>query len=252
MASDAKNEVAPPFFERQNGLSRFCGLHCVNNVLQRHAYGAVDFHQIAIELQEQQAEIQKGCCNSQGCFRMCRAGMSDYTVQVLDVALQREGASLDWFDKRKPLENLRLDDGALMGLVLNMMQRRRYGLGGDSHGDRHWLCVRKLGPGLFAKLDSGAHSHRIFNGEQEVFKWLREVGLKHEKSLVFRVTCPDKVGEVATVPTSQQELTQLDGESHPSQQGKEEESTKPPSSLPSSETFQTADERGYPESLTSL
>lgn len=247
MATDGENEVVPPFFERQHGLSRFCGLHCVNNLLQRHEYGVVDFHQIAIELQEQQAEIQKGGCNSQGCFRLCRAGMSDYTVQVLDVALQRGGASLDWFDKRSPLENLRLDDGALIGLVLNCMHRRRFGIGGASHGDRHWLCVRKLRPGLFVLLDSGAPSYRILNGEAEVVKWLREVGLKHDKSLVFRVTTPKPVRKVAATPNSQQDIIQLDGELH---EGKDEESTKPPSSLPSSENFQTMDNRELTDPVT--
>ena len=71
-------------------------------------------------------------------------------------ALQREGASGDFWDRRKSLDELLTtitDDEQIKGLLLNVKHRPRL-LGGILPIGRHWLALRRESSARFVILDS--------------------------------------------------------------------------------------------------
>merc|ERR1719399_1252722 len=97
-SGEAENRpLKPVFHERQSG--RQCGLHCVNNLLQRRCYEPADLNRLGAELQDRRNEINGGSCCSRlsklpgaRLLSRCSAAVADYDVQVLELALEHQGA----------------------------------------------------------------------------------------------------------------------------------------------------------------
>jgi len=86
------------YHERQR--LRRCGLHAVNNLLQRRAYTAADFDRLA-------SEIPRGVGDSGLLsawvpqYRSALPGIGNYDASVLLVALARQGLECQQHDARK-------------------------------------------------------------------------------------------------------------------------------------------------------
>ncbi|EQC31539.1 hypothetical protein, variant 2 [Saprolegnia diclina VS20] len=112
-----------------------CGVHAANNLLQRRAFEASDFDALCAEL-----------CPST--WRNPHRGLlGNYDIEVLSLALLRQGYTVSYFDVRKPLTALPLE--TCVGLICNVPQSSLLGL----WQSRHWFCIREV-HGTFYNLDS--------------------------------------------------------------------------------------------------
>eukprot|EP00747_Dinoflagellata_sp_TGD_P028361 gnl/TRDRNA2_/TRDRNA2_133219_c0_seq2.p1 gnl/TRDRNA2_/TRDRNA2_133219_c0~~gnl/TRDRNA2_/TRDRNA2_133219_c0_seq2.p1 ORF type:complete len:230 (-),score=51.82 gnl/TRDRNA2_/TRDRNA2_133219_c0_seq2:134-823(-) len=196
------------FHEGQTG--RQCGLHVVNNLLQRRAFTRADFNEISLELHRRQQMLQSSCGCCSRVKPLCRAARvailgTEYDVQVIEVALKREGADLQWFDRRRPLEELALGDDELIGLIVNRQDKKGIFCGLTHISERHWLVVRRTPDGKgFVNLDSRLKKAKFFEDEKAVLAWLGDTALLDARSCVFRVT-------YAKAPNNREEATAAGG-----------------------------------------
>ncbi|EQC31537.1 hypothetical protein SDRG_10711 [Saprolegnia diclina VS20] len=103
-----------------------CGVHAANNLLQRRAFEASDFDALCAEL-----------CPST--WRNPHRGLlGNYDIEVLSLALLRQGYTVSYFDVRKPLTALPLE--TCVGLICNVPQSSLLGL----WQSRHWFCIREV------------------------------------------------------------------------------------------------------------
>eukprot|EP00746_Dinoflagellata_sp_MGD_P167954 gnl/MRDRNA2_/MRDRNA2_98979_c0_seq1.p1 gnl/MRDRNA2_/MRDRNA2_98979_c0~~gnl/MRDRNA2_/MRDRNA2_98979_c0_seq1.p1 ORF type:complete len:307 (+),score=29.71 gnl/MRDRNA2_/MRDRNA2_98979_c0_seq1:37-921(+) len=173
----------PLFHERQVG--RQCGLHCVNNLLQRRCYELADLNQFSADIKNQRAFIQRGgrrpSLPGGDTIRKIHAAIADYDVQVLELALEKQGVSLRWWDRRLDVEKLKLEDDSL-GFIMN--RRRWVNIGEWS--DRHWFCIRRFRDGFF-NLDSKLKEPEHLGGIEDLRTWIRKCLDLDEKCCLFRV-----------------------------------------------------------------
>lgn len=186
----------PVFHERQSG--RQCGLHCVNNLLQRRCYEPADLNRLGAELQDRRNQIGGSSCSRMlsklpgaRLFGKCSAAVADYDVQVLQLALEHQGASMKWFDRRKDVQDLDLDDKHLIGIILN---KRTWKVPCSACSqvrfeDRHWLSLARFSSGFF-NLDSKLSQPKFLGSTNDLLDWLRDV-LLDSGSCLFRVVRED-------------------------------------------------------------
>jgi len=176
------------FHERQ--MRRQCGLHCVNNMLQRQAYDKAAFHAIGLELQRAQEAFHSSCCLSlpglRQLSRFCRASVGDYDVQVIEVALARCGLELRWFDRRQALDLLQLGEADLVGLILNLFSDGKAVCPKAIISHRHWLSIRRWQGHAWVNFDSRRLQPKVYDSEDELLAWL-EKALSDSRSCIFRV-----------------------------------------------------------------
>ncbi len=89
------------------------------------------------------------------CSRMCACfdllcgwtiAAGNYDANVLILALQSQGFDVEWFDKRKGIDALPIEDPGVLGLIANGTSSTNDGVNILSSlfgGGRHWLAVRK-------------------------------------------------------------------------------------------------------------
>ncbi|ETW04258.1 hypothetical protein H310_04586 [Aphanomyces invadans] len=118
-----------------------CGLHSVNNMLQRRAFSANEFDAIAETLAQ--------TTDSTWGFSPYRAvlGIGNFGVDVLTTALLRYGHRTTYFDRRKSLDSI--DLSSVKGLLCNISSSRMLGL----WQTRHWFTIRQIDR-VYYNLDS--------------------------------------------------------------------------------------------------
>jgi josephin len=80
-------------------------------------------------------------------------GLGNYDVNVLMTALQSKGYEAKWFDKRKPLDILVMEN--IYGFVLNVPSAfRLVGIWPLPFKQKHWIALRGVDDGIFFNLDS--------------------------------------------------------------------------------------------------
>jgi hypothetical protein len=124
-----------------------CGVHCVNNVVGRPVYTAAMFDDIVRTLGTPVSWAY-------------RLGLGNYDVNVLAVALQREGYVLEWWDRRKEFSLCQLD--GQQGCV-SVIVNRRAGM----MQTRHWICLKKV-MGVWYNLDSRLGQPLAFSSRTEL------------------------------------------------------------------------------------
>ena len=147
----------PAYFERQE-LAR-CAVHAANNLLQRRAYDAAYFDEIASSLSP------TSFFGIRNPHRTLLLG--DYDANVLLAALCGEGSGLNfrWTDVRAARELLTVSrfpvSPRLVGFIAN---RESSGLLGWALRSRHWLAVREVAGEGWLELDSLAHAPQPLAG----------------------------------------------------------------------------------------
>lgn len=91
----------------------------------------------------------------------------NYDINVLISALEGEGKSVIWHDRRNGASSIDLDGPALMGIVLNVTVRRYAGI----WRSRHWVTLRRI-EGVWYNLDSDLVVPQPFNDTEEINKYL--------------------------------------------------------------------------------
>ncbi|OQR97652.1 Josephin-2-like [Achlya hypogyna] len=152
-----------PFHERQQYMR--CGLHAANNLLQRRVFSSADLDAVA-------ADISPGSW---------RNPLGNYDVQVLSVALQRQGFEVSYFDVRRPMEALPLETS--VGLVCNVPQSSLLGL----WQSRHWFTIRKVHD-TYYNLDSKLATALPFNDAAAVRTYLAKSLAEQPTTTILVVT----------------------------------------------------------------
>jgi hypothetical protein len=70
----------------------------------------------------------------------------NYDANVLILALQSQGFDVEWFDKRKGIDALPVEDPQVLGFIANGASSTSDGVNILSSlfgGGRHWLAIRK-------------------------------------------------------------------------------------------------------------
>lgn len=111
--------------------------------------------------------------------------MDDFNVQTLEIALNQQGMGMQWFDRRRELRDLRLQDATLVGLIMNVYQdgETRSCLPGTAK--QHWQCIRRV-MGTYFNLDSHLEEPKRIGNAEALSKYL-SLALKDRHSVVFRV-----------------------------------------------------------------
>ncbi|XP_067931857.1 josephin-2-like [Watersipora subatra] len=128
------------YHEKQ--VKELCAIHSINNLLQAKVFEKKDFDKLSDAL-------------SPNTFlnpHRSILGTGNYDINVIMAALQSQGLDLIWFDKRKDVKELRLEN--INGFILNIPSD--YKLGGlipFNFNRKHWISVREVG-GVYYNLDS--------------------------------------------------------------------------------------------------
>ncbi|KDO23860.1 hypothetical protein SPRG_11291 [Saprolegnia parasitica CBS 223.65] len=146
-----------------------CGVHAANNLLQRRAFEAGDFDALCTEL-----------CPST--WRNPHRGLlGNYDIEVLSLALLRQGCAVTYFDVRKPLAALPLE--TCVGLICNVPQSSFLGL----WQSRHWFCIREV-HNTFYNLDSKLAAPEPFQEAASVRAYLAASLATHPSTTILVVT----------------------------------------------------------------
>lgn len=110
----------------EHQLGAFCGVHCLNNLLQGPIFGPGDLAEIAVELDQKELGLTGGTSGAN-----CSTGIGDFGIQVLTLALQRFG--LELLPATHPEGQRRMADPAQEGRAFVCNYRK------------HWFTIRQAG-----------------------------------------------------------------------------------------------------------
>ncbi|PAV69824.1 hypothetical protein WR25_26068 [Diploscapter pachys] len=124
------------YHERQT--KQMCLVHALNALLQRKAYDAATLDEICYGLNESKW------------FNPHKSwvGLGNYDVNVLSVALEREGFQVVWFDVRLPADRINFDE--VHAIIFNVPSKSII----PFWSGRHWFTVLRNAEGKFVNLDS--------------------------------------------------------------------------------------------------
>ncbi|GFR99503.1 josephin-like protein [Elysia marginata] len=161
------------YHERQ--VKALCALHALNNLFQRQqTFTKKDLDQICDRL-------------SPGTFinpHRSMLGLGNYDVNVLMAALQDKGYETIWFDKRKNVNRLVLQN--IMGFILNTPSAFHFGPLRLALHCKHWIALRFL-HGQYMNLDSKLTSPVAIGDEEKLIEFLHSELEDGKKELLLVV-----------------------------------------------------------------
>ncbi|XWS71595.1 hypothetical protein CRYUN_Cryun03dG0151600 [Craigia yunnanensis] len=179
------------YHERQR--LQFCLLHSLNNLFQqKDAFTRESLNSVAekLILDDPKNEIWTPFSLV---FKPHHSSVTgNYDINVLIAALEGRGKSLIWHDRRNGASSIDLNDGLLMGIVINVPVRRYGGL----WKSRHWIALRKIDGGWY-NLDSDLHSPQGFKDCGEVRELLDYI-ITHDGQVFadeLQSTRPTEIGK---------------------------------------------------------
>ena len=165
-------DEAAPYHERQTMMR--CGVHALNNALQRAAFTASELDGIADELSRSSGEKRFLGLSA---YR-APMGLGQYNVSVLEVAAARAGRELRWHDRRKPVSAPLAED--VEAVLVNR----------SSLLSRHWFAVRAVG-GAWYNLDSKlAQPERLASQAAAVALLNAQLAAGAELLYIVRIAAP--------------------------------------------------------------
>lgn len=183
-ASQAGTEVV--YHEKQY-LWR-CGLHAVNALLQKRAFTAADFGEIADGL-------VVGSRMPWSHPHRSVLGIGDYDVNVLMCALEKTGLRAEWLSKKVALQSVIESTDDLKGFLVNVpsklpsfLQSAEYFLGER----RHWIAVTRYSSHFYL-VDSKFAPTR-FEDESDLVRYLEQVR-KESGHILYVVSKPQQPSE---------------------------------------------------------
>uniref|UniRef100_A0A7N0U3Y3 ubiquitinyl hydrolase 1 n=1 Tax=Kalanchoe fedtschenkoi TaxID=63787 RepID=A0A7N0U3Y3_KALFE len=129
---------------------QFCLLHALNNLFQeKDAFTRAKLNAIAEKLVLDDPDKASWTPFSVFFKPHHNAVTGNYDVNVLIAALEEKGKSVVWHDRRNSAVTIDLEEGTLMGMVINVPVKRYGGL----WKGRHWVALRRI-EGVWYNLDS--------------------------------------------------------------------------------------------------
>ncbi|PVD37465.1 hypothetical protein C0Q70_00055 [Pomacea canaliculata] len=169
------------YHERQ--MKELCALHALNNLFQSGtAFTKKDLDEICVKLSPN-AFINP---------HRNILGLGNYDVNVIMAALQKKGYETIWFDKRKDVGVLVVEN--IMGFILNTPTDYRLGFVRLPFHRKHWIAIRKVGD-FFLNLDSKLDSPEMIGGPDDLVTFLRHELREGDKELLLVVDA--RVSEAA-------------------------------------------------------
>ncbi|KAJ9071884.1 hypothetical protein DSO57_1032757 [Entomophthora muscae] len=185
------SEENPIYHERQR--YQLCAVHAINNLvsfsyqyqsvfisshffspikLQRPQYDKKDLDLIASQLSDEKDFREKSLFRSLSPSNAYKGwlGLGDYDVSVLIKAFQSLDLEVVWFDLRKGVDKIDLDDPLFVGMIVNfqpesVLKKVSSALGLTS--GRHWKAISKI-QGSFYDLDSEYDSPKALGSNSDV------------------------------------------------------------------------------------
>lgn len=157
-----------------------CGLHAVNNILQRKEFTTKDFNRICSDLKKNSGKSSM--------FNPHRGwfNMGYYDVNVLAEALTSRGYEMQWFDMRKKPTEIEFDSPLLIGFIVNTTIENFASYIGISK-DNHWIALLKK-DGEYYNLDSKMDSPHKFISKIDLCEYLYYI--KQSQGHIFLVQKP--------------------------------------------------------------
>jgi len=169
MASD--QDSAEPYHERQS--KQLCALHALNNLMQdRHAFTQQALDDICQRLSPD-AFINP---------HRSMLGLGNYDVNVLMAALQEKGMETVWFDKRKDVSMLDVDQ--IMGFILNIPSDFKIGFLKLPLHRKHWIAIRCFN-GKFMNLDSKLDKPETIGDGKTLLQYFQSELEEGDKELIL-------------------------------------------------------------------
>lgn len=171
------------YHERQS--KQLCALHALNNLFQDpKAFRKEDLDAICNEL-----------APGYKLFNPHRStlGLGCYDVNVIITALAKKNLEVVWFDKRKDLSSLNLDN--IFGFILNVpnvpstnffslplsyIPRRAQ----VWSSEKHWISLRKIGPNYY-NLDSKLAFPICIGDEAKLVNYLKQESFQEQAELLI-------------------------------------------------------------------
>lgn len=153
-----------PYHEVQSSFGRLCLLHTLNAVAGKQHFSKRDLDAIAEQLADENPE--RSFINPhRNLF-----GLGDYDVNVLIVALKQLDIRVEWFDKRKSIDQLFVASENLVGLVVN--EDREHGW--MFWKGRHWFPILHRN-GLWWNCNSQLETPHAFQATEHVLSAKRNI-----------------------------------------------------------------------------
>jgi len=162
-----ENEI---YHEKQ--VRQLCAVHAINNLLQKCCFKQKDLDNICYRL------TPDALINPHKSI----LGTGNYDVNVLMSALQDKGLETVWFDKRKPVDGIKVDQ--VVGFILNIPNRLNLGLW--TMHRKHWLAVRRINH-KFVNLDSKLKQPCVIGSEEQLLNFLKAHLHDTDKELLIAV-----------------------------------------------------------------
>ncbi|GMI92201.1 JOSEPHIN-like protein [Hibiscus trionum] len=160
------SELNKIYHERQR--LQFCLLHSLNNLFQqKDAFTRESLNSIAERLILDDPEKEIWTPFSLVFKPHHNSLTGNYDINVLIAALEGRGKTVIWHDGRNGASSIDLDDGLLIGIVVNVPVKRYAGL----WKSRHWTSVKKI-DGVWYNLDSDLQAPQGFKDCEEVRDFL--------------------------------------------------------------------------------
>lgn len=170
------------YHERQS--KELCALHALNNLFQSGcAFSKKELDEICVKLSPN-ALINP----HRNMF-----GLGNYDVNVIMAALQNKGYETVWFDKRKDVGVLVIEN--IMGFILNTPTDYHFGFVRLPFHLKHWIAIRKVGDS-YRNLDSKLESPETIGDSCKLMAFLRQELQDGHKELLLVVE--PRVSEAAT------------------------------------------------------
>lgn len=152
----AEDEIE--IYHEKQKLQR-CGLHTVNNLFQRHEFSVRDFNEIARNLSP----------GSFVCPHKSVWGTGNYDINVIFSALTTREKFVKWWDRRKPVEDIDLQDENIFGLIINQQSDNL-----KVWKSKHWFAiVRKNGD--YYNCNSNLSKPKKFEELKDLYAHLQKV-----------------------------------------------------------------------------
>jgi hypothetical protein len=153
------------YHERQR--LALCGVHAVNNLLQKERFRKSDFDETCQKL------------SPRIIFNPHRSifGIGDYDVNVVTMLLQEEGLTVSWHDRRTLLELKDLeDDPQMVGVLWNVQSTS---LWGRIMRGRHWIALLLRRGGQWINLDSTLSEPQVIGSHDACLQLLKSEADAH-------------------------------------------------------------------------
>lgn len=165
-----KTNITSDGIYHEKQVRELCALHALNNVLQ------------CGEFSEQQLDAICRRLAPGAWLNPHRSllGTGNFDVNVLMTALQGRGRDARWFDRRRPVSDLVLEN--IEGLILNLFTEYKLGPFTLPYSRRHWVALRRLRtaglpssePAAYYNLDSKLQVPERIGTEKELVAFLTD------------------------------------------------------------------------------